>query len=373
MKDARLNYYPKAGRSWLATLMAAAFLSLTQPSWADESARIYRSGYYLGRGDTGIASCDNHDAIFYNPAAIAQGKGIYKETVLMSPLLEMSRDTRDLIRQVAVEQKNDVDTLRKHVGKNQHLGIYNFTGVVFRRMALGAVASNQTNILVKQSPEHGGLETVSANTTANTVATLSLAESFFAEQFLVGMTGKYFANRAQAGIDVSIVDAQDIAEELDQDDVMSLGSGSGVDLGFLFKPKSAVPWSLGLTVENVGTTKFTGTAGASAPDDLKQIVNIGMAVEPGRSSARFKLLFDYRDVTGSYEKNTFKKTHIGTEIALGKVMGFTAGLNQGYPTIGTYLNLYILRFDLGAYAEEIGDRVGVRPDPRFYFRMMGGF
>ncbi len=373
MRDERSNHYPKPGRSWLAALMGAAFLSLTQTSWADESTRIYRSGYYLGRGDTGIASCDNHDAIFYNPAAIAQGKGIYKETVLMSPLLEMSRDTRDLIRQVAVEQKNDVDTMRKHVGKNQHLGIYNFTGVVFRRMALGAVASNQTNILVKQSPEHGGLETVSANTTANTVATLSLAESFFGEQFLMGMTGKYFANRAQAGIDVSIVDAQDIAGELDQDDVMSLGSGTGVDLGFLYKPKSPVPWSLGLTLENVGKTKFAGTAGVGAPDDLEQIVNIGLAVEPGRSSARFKLLFDYRDVTGAYEKNTFKKTHIGTEIALGKVMGFTAGLNQGYPTIGTYLNLYILRFDLGAYTEEIGDRVGVRPDPRFYFRMMGGF
>ncbi|MCX6128345.1 MAG: hypothetical protein NTX25_04685, partial [Proteobacteria bacterium] len=64
---------------------------------------IYRSPYYLGRGDTGVATADYQEAIFYNPAGLAQGKGLYKETVLISPSVEVSTKTKDLVRQVLVE------------------------------------------------------------------------------------------------------------------------------------------------------------------------------------------------------------------------------------------------------------------------------
>jgi hypothetical protein len=55
------------------------------------------------------------------------------------------------------------------------------------------------------------------------------------------------------------------------------------------------------------------------------------------------------------------------------MVGMTGGLNQGYPTAGVYLDLYVLRIDLGFYSEEMGDRVGTRPDTRYFLRLKAGF
>ena len=108
-----------------------------------EQSRLYRSAYFLGRGDTGIANADNHEAIFYNPAGLAQGKGIYKQTIFASPTVTISEDTKDLIRKVSVENNDSPQSLREHVGKNQHIGLNNFSGIVFRRAALGAMVSTK--------------------------------------------------------------------------------------------------------------------------------------------------------------------------------------------------------------------------------------
>src|SRR5262249_2441200 len=146
---------------------------------------------FLGRGNTGVSIADDQEAIFYNPAGIAQGKGIYKRTILVSPTVEVSQSTRDLAREVAAKDGNAVDTVESHIGKNNHLGVSEFTGVILRRAAIGAFTASHVDLLAYKDPNAGGLEAVQAAADETTGATFSLADDFWGGKLLLGTTGKY--------------------------------------------------------------------------------------------------------------------------------------------------------------------------------------
>lgn len=339
---------------------------------ADERQRLYRSAYYLGRGDTGIAEADDQEAIFYNPAGLARGDGIYKRFVFGSPHIEISKSTKDLATELQVEDDNQASKLRKIVGSPQHVGLYSLSAIVFRRAALGVLVSNQGNALVRKSPDHGGLETVGADFTANQGATFSLAERF-GDWFHIGATGKYI-NRSQAEFEANIIDAQNLSE-LRDDDLLKQGSGFGTDVGIMTRfadRHERKAFSLGVTAANLGDIELTPAKEGTEIDPVVQTFNVGVALSLGTRVSRFRLLADYRDITGAHEPNPYKRTHFGAEISVADMIGVTGGLNQGYPTGGLYFDFYLVRLDLGYYAEEAGDRVGSYPDERYYLRLLVG-
>lgn len=336
---------------------------------------LYRSPYYLGRGDTGIATADNHEAIFYNPAGLASGKGLYKETVLVSPSVHTSIHTKDLVRQVAVEEKNDPDTFKSFLGHNLHLGLSNFTGIVFRRAALGFLVSGHTNILLAKSEEDRGVENLRAEVALNKIPTFSMAQDFWNQKLMIGTTIKYVM-RNEGRLTVSALDSQNISNQLQGDSVQKEMRGIGVDLGLIYR-FDKIPWRLGLNIQNAGSTQLKQVdpdeGEASGGRTLPQKVNLGSAYEVKTKMSSLLFLFDYHDIAGATETSTFKRLHLGGEMSFARFFGVVGGLNQGYPTAGLYLNLYVLRLDLGAYTQEVGGAAGVRPDQRFYFRLMAGF
>ncbi len=363
----------RRGPSLLLLPLGLACLALASELRADdmEFYSLYRSPYFLGRGDTGIAVADNHEAIFYNPAGLALGKGLYKETVLASPSIETSVKTKDIVRQAMVEEKNDTDTFRGFLGHNLHLGLNNFTGVVFRRAAVGVLASANTNALLAKSKTDRGVENLKAEAAVNRMATFSIAQDFWNQKLLIGATGKYLI-RQDARIEVSALDSSNLSDQLGDEDVSHERTGAGVDLGLMYR-MDKVPWRLGLHVENVGGTKLTSVEPDVASRRLPQIVSFGSAYELKSHLSNLLFLIDYRDIGATTETSTFKRLHIGGEMNVAKAVGFVGGLNQGYPSFGLYLNLYVMRFDVGTYTQEIGSSAGTRPDQRFYFRLMAGF
>ena len=335
--------------------------------------RLYRSAYFLGRGDTGIANADGHEAITYNPAGIAKGKGIYKETVLASPLVEGSAAIKDLYRKYVIEKNTDAETLVEELGKNQHVGFYNYSGLVFRRAALGATVSSTTNLLPYRSSTYSGLPVVQGETTANQVVTFALAENFFSKNFFMGLTGKYI-NRQEAALSVAIAEADNIESKLSDSNILNTAYGFGGDLGIMYRSNSKkAPFSIGLTVENVGNINMTGATQKDKMEALPQMVNFGISIEPKTRASAFKFLADYRDILSGNESNSLKKIHLGTELSIKDMIGITSGFNQGYPSIGAYIDTYVFRFDIGSYTEEVSERVGNRPDQRFFLRMKTGF
>ena len=348
---------------------------ITATARAEDMQRIYRSAYLLGRGDSGLAIADNEDAIFYNPAGIALGKGLFKKAVFASPMVEGSTAIRDIATRAQSAQSSDdyINIARDNIGKPLHAGIYNFTGLIFRRAALGVVSSAQTDLLVYKAPQYGGLESAKADFVENNGATFSLAQDYLDQKLLVGSTFKYL-QRGQAHIDVNMTDV-DKVKNMKSGDVLGSGIGGGADVGLMWQnPKARVNPACGLTVMNVGQTRFKAlNSNATNVDSLQQTVNFGCALRPGTKYSSFKLLADYWDATSTLTSNYRKKVHMGGEINVFNIVGFTAGMSQGAPSAGFFLNLYLLRFDLGMYTEEMEDRVGVRPDQRFFARLSVGF
>lgn len=359
-----------------SNILIASAILWPQLVFAKENPRIYRSAYFLGRGDTGIATADDQEAIFYNPAGIASGKGIFKKIVIASPEFEFSRSTKDLVRQLSVEKADPVTTAQNHVGKPDHIGFSNFSGVILRRVALGAFASSQNNALVAKSVEAGGLEYLNFSSSQNVGATFSLAEKFFGDSLLIGTTGK-FIKRGQAEVNIDVSEADSIKGKK-ASDFVGLASGAGADVGLQYHLKqNLLKWSLGAQVENVGDTKMIPDKNSEFADstivkDLKQTINVGFAVESRTHLSYFRLLIDGRDLTSAYEKDEFKKAHIGAELSMADLLGFTSGLNQGYATGGVFFDLRFFRLDLGAYTEEVGEWAGHRPDTRYYLRILAG-
>lgn len=332
---------------------------------------LYRSPYYLGRGGTGVASADNHEAIFYNPAGLALGKGLWKELVLISPSVQISTQTRDIAKQAFVDQDNNAEAFKGVSGKNIHFGINNFSGIVFRRFAIGALVSSEFNVMLSKDPRENAMETLHADAVLNRGPVVSAAESFFGDTLLLGATGKYII-RQEGEIDISAADAENIADKLDAEDVKQTRSGFGLDLGVMLKPKSW-PTSFGLHIENIGGMSLDSSDEGVDARILSQIVTMGFAVEKATKTSSMSFQMDFRDVFGEVEKNTFKRLHLGADVKFADLFGLAGGLNQGYPTIGFFTDLYIARLDIGLMTQEMGSSAGLRPDQRIMFRLTAGF
>ncbi|SMF21857.1 conjugal transfer protein TraF [Pseudobacteriovorax antillogorgiicola] len=357
--------------TWL--LFGVLSLLEAQQVWASEieGSRIYRSAYYLGRGDTGIAAADDHEAIFYNPAGLARGKGLYKETVFASPTLVISNDTKDLARKYLVEEDNSASTLREHVGKNQHVELNNFSGIVFRRAALGAMVSSANNVLLYKSPENRAVEVLDADSTTNVAGTFSMAEGFFNQFLLVGTTIKYVA-QTYSEVSVNVIDSSNISDQLGDSANQSTYSGLGADLGMMLQWDGRSPFSLGLTIENVGGLKLISDTEGVNDRSLPQTINAGAAIDTGTKLSRLKFFLDVRDLSNQVSDNFLLKTHIGGELSFANFFGMTFGINQGYPGVGAFVDAVVFRTDIGVYTQEMGSFAGSRGDTRLYLRLVTG-
>ena len=360
------------GSMLAVTILAAASRGNAQPSSAQTGAAVYRSAYFLGRGDTGIAEADREDAIFYNPAGLAQGTGIYKKTVFLSPQVEFSQGTHDVASTLGSSKQNAVDTVENNLGKPLHVGAQNFTGLIFRRAAFGVIASSHIDFLAYHDPNSGGLEAVHAAADQTLGTTFTLADKFLQDRLLIGITGKYL-ERARGDITASAADVPTIQDQIkSKDQFMAVGTGGGADLGFMYQIKGKTNFNLGLCISDLGDTNIKPQKSTSQNLSLRQTINFGSSVESGTNASKIKFLLDIHDLASGASVNPILRTHLGGEISVLGSIGATFGLNQGYLGAGFYIDAYLARVDLGTYAVEASDHLGLRPDRRYFIRLTAG-
>jgi len=340
----------------------------------------YRSPANLGRGDTGLAAPRDEDAPYYNPAMIGFGSGIYKKLTLGSIGLELSLATRDALREIVLQEGNSVDALRKSIGVPQHFGA-NIQGpsLVLRRAAITTYGTSSNQAMIHKAASSRGLETISIHSTSTTGLAFNVAQDFDSIHSF-GITARNEL-KSQVGIEVNATDGENL-QNLSGDEAgryVMAGVGYPVDLGYALKLKSQYNPVFALTIKDILNTTFLPSKKTSLPHDElalkdnKRTYNLGFSIEPGTKDSKMLLLADFLDVTNAYSEPTFKRLHLGTELSLKNFIGITAGLNQGYPCFGAYMDIRLFRFDIGRYTEEMGSKLGERPDTRFYFRLAAGF
>jgi hypothetical protein len=154
-------------------------------------------------------------------------------------------------------------------------------------------------------------------------------------------------------------------------DIGGYGFGVDGDLGALYtfnKVAFFIP-SVGLTINNIGATKFPTHFGSdknviSDQFRLKRSVGMGSKFELPSGWHFSKWIFAF-DVNGLGLNGTlFKKVHLGTEAWLFNFFGLRGGINQGYFTFGLTLNVPIMQIEFFTYGEEIGESAGSKEDRR---------
>ncbi|MES2616008.1 MAG: hypothetical protein V4591_11410 [Bdellovibrionota bacterium] len=352
-----------------------AFLSF-EVVFADQFQYQYRSARYLGRGDTGIASSSGVDAMFYNPAGIAQGAGQFKELYIVSPQVEGSEDLRSLYNKKEEGNSQALDYVLENKNKPYYLAAQNASAIVFKKLAVGVMQRASASAEVIEDPSTG-MPYVNVKANFWNGGYITMAHDMLDEHFLIGVTGK-FIEKKDYGLSLNAIqiDSQRQNNTLAQDfkDSERKGDALGADFGAMFIFDKATETQVGVVFRNLGMDyKWVIPANGVAPDSDPQQLDLGATTSFGTKKGRVKLFADYRDVTNIQNEHYTKHTHLGMEYNLENIFAVMAGLNQGYLTYGVALNVKIVSLEAGSYTEEMGDRPGQTPDARYFARVSLGW
>ena len=362
-------------------ILQCSFLFLCFSAYAKEYPSGYRSAYFLGRGDTGIASPHVEESIFYNPAGISVGKGVYKKIIIASPMLEISDDTKNVAHEIYLQERKPSDTILNHRGKPQSFSLNTLTAIVLRKVAISAYTMSRFSMMLSKSKEYAAFEQVSAKSQSDLAANFTLGDKLFSKNWHAGVTFQYLV-RTQVGVTA-------VGSELSQLDKIEESAEKGVgralrkNFGILYlKQTKKSDFSFGLTINDLGSTSFdkleekedSDNPLAEIPtlDSIPQTINLGLALTPKSYASKMRFLLDIWDIADVYGFSLAKRIHFGMELSVKDAVGFCVGLNQGYPTLGFYASIKLLRIDIGSYGEEIGETAGERVDQRIYFRLTVG-
>ena len=140
------------------------------------------------------------------------------------------------------------------------------------------------------------------------------------------------------------------------------GYGYGIDTGLLYTVRAPLSPSFGLSWQDAGSTAFTSTTSAAAPDRIKDNLTASTTFGAETTGLGFAAGLEYRHITDSDEQ-LGKKIHMGAEVSF-LMFDFRTGLYQGYQTYGFGIDLLFMQLDAATYKVERGVYPGQTPDQR---------
>ena len=340
-----------------------------------ELQREFRSAEFLGKGDVGIATAKGMDAVFYNPAGIAQGKGILSEIVAVSPQLEGTQNLKQLYDSYNGGNKSALQVLAENQNSVFSAAAQNYSGVVFRKLAIGFLDRANANAYEGIDP-NTGIPTANIYAANRSGVYLTLAHDFFSERFYFGMNGK-FLQKKELNLSISALSAESQLSNGALSTVinnnLNQGSGVGADLGTMFILSKEHSTQLGIVCRNIGMEYRWVPEGNNPPTSEPTVLDVGFSTSFGTKKSKVTIATDLRDITNNQNAVIAKRIHMGLDYTLLEQFGISVGINQGYPTFGLFFNAKIIKVESGMYTEEIGSRAGEYPSQRIYGRIVLGW
>lgn len=352
-----------------------SFFLYNMSAFSQELQREFRSAEFLGKGDTGIATAKGMDAVFYNPAGIAQGKGILSEIVGASPQLEGTENLKQLYDSYNGGNKSALQVLAENQNTVFSGAAQNYTGIIFRKVGIGFLDRANANA-------YEGIDSNTGIPTANIYAAnrsgvyLTLAHDFFSERLYLGMNGK-FLQKKEINLSISALSAESQLSNGSLSTVinnnLNQGSGIGADIGTMLILNKEYYTQAGIVCRNIGMQYRWVPDGNSPPTAEPTVLDIGLSSSFGTKKSKVTVAGDLRDLTNNQNAVLAKRIHLGIEYTLLDKFGITAGINQGYPTYGVFFKATVVKAETGMYTEEIGTRAGEYPSQRIFARIVVGW
>ena len=356
----------------IASVLLALIFGLTCQSFAKAYPSFFRGVRPLGMGNAFTALADDDNALYYNPAGLAEINRL--DMGILNPLVEFSKDSMDLVddaQDTDFDNTSEVATLlRNHIGENQHLRAAAAPYVGFRIAKVGVMIGVLAQANLDASIRNPAWPEAHLDYIQDTGVVGGVGLKLPLSGLRLGATVKFIQ---RTSLD-QIYSAADIADDGFEDrieDDMNTGSGFSLDIGALYK----LPWAkffdtdVALVLQNVPEMDFGDAR------DMKTQANFGVALS--KSFAKFKLVgtFDYRDLTMSLEEDNdlAKRVHLGLEFKTPFFVSVRTGFNQGYWSYGATVDFRALRIDFASYSEEVGAYAGQRKDQRYIAQITIGW
>ncbi len=371
----------------LALFLIPASPVPAQTPTSREYPTLYKSARTMGMGGAAVAIGGRGDALFTNPAGLAnipKDKGW--DVNLLNISVEAGQKAIDFVKDAGdaldtADLNNDGSSdddqekalnnvLANYRGEPLHLRIADFTS--FSRsydsfaLGFGVLASGRMDARAHQGFGPEGFLELDADATYGAVGGFSfpVEENLFFGFGIKGLKRESVVHNFSAR---ELVEHGDNLDDYILDQVRKQGSALGFDAGLLWKFSPDSWWrpAAGLSVMNIGDLKFA-EAGT-----IPMTVNAGISVNPQISWFRSLILgADYVDILNNYEqdKDMMKRLRLGGELQLFDVlpieMAIRAGLYQGNPTFGADLRLFFMTLSYAMYTEEVGAYAGQDKDKR---------
>lgn len=142
------------------------------------------------------------------------------------------------------------------------------------------------------------------------------------------------------------------------------GSGNALDLALNLQFGGDAKSTYSFVWRDVGYTSFNGDTPPPAQADN---LILGASWQRHLGLVALTYALEYKNITTQGE-NLVKKLHAGAEASLG-LFDLRAGFNQGYLTYGLGIDLWLVKLDAAAYAEEIGNQYWDQCNERYMFTL----
>ncbi|MGK0289141.1 MAG: hypothetical protein ACI86H_000571 [bacterium] len=347
---------------FLFLCLEAGSIFAKDPQYLHESIRA------RGMGGAFIAIANDENALFYNPAGLANLEKSYFELLKVSATVNDSiLDTIDELNKDDSDEGKIFDNL---IGKKAYLeidlGAFSFASQsgrwgynIFAKTVLDIEVHNPT------------LPFFDATIYAQGGIVGGYAMQFFKDKLDVGLSVKYVTRKGFVG-DIAVSQLEKVIDN--SDDFFEEKSVITGDIGFILhltKSKKAktkgFDTKLAFVAKNLGGMDF-GKAGK-----IEASYDFGFAME--------KRLFSFIDVAfavdfidSSYANTEFRSpkrnVKAGVEIGFLKLYNnhhlitVRAGMNGAYPTFGSSFNFWGIRLEYASWSEEFGNFAGDKEDKR---------
>lgn len=338
---------------------------------------LYRGMRSLGMGGAYTAVGGNAEAVFYNPATL-HNMGFQLD--LINPLIEVDQNALDIYQDLSdamdLPSNTTAETTAKtnklleiaeaNSGKPLHGRLADFSSVAVKNVVVGILG--QGNVDAKLHNQSDRLLEMQSALDLGPVAGFSVGLPVTGLR--LGIAGKYITR-------TSVIEEYSVNEiaaaNFDPADDQETNSDFSLDAGLLYELPvlTTLKPRVGISVLDISDLDFK--EGGKIP----QRVNVGASVTAKLPLlAEVILAADYEDVGKAYEQDssTWKRVHLGGEFGLLKrTLLIRAGLNQGYPTYGAELDIWLLRLGYTFYSEEMGAYAGQDKDDRHLVQLTLGW
>lgn len=328
-------------------------------------SKFYTGVRPIGMGGAFVAVADDSNTIFYNPAGLSR---VNKFTLgLLNPSVSIGENGLDMYSDTDDTDMDDTgevsDLLRDYVGDHIHLyasvtphigfRIKDF-GIMVSAFAIGNMDSEVRNPVypefqVDSHLDVGGIGGVGFIVPG--VKGLKAGASFKA-------VSRKSLNEVYTPAEIA---ADDFDDRIKDDE--KTGSGTGIDVGLIY----TLPWEkyfqtdIAVVGQNLPEIEFED----GEKLETRWIAGISIRKKVGPFSMIAAL--DYNDFTQNIEADDDlgKRLHMGAEVKFKDFIAVRGGSNQGYPSFGASVDLWVLKFDAAVYSEEVGAYSGQREDKRY--------